>query len=187
MERSCKLLDFGTSHCALPTLCLNINDIEAEFILVDDAINAFVSASTYGAPGILATTSIAHLYEQVDNEALEERRGYLFHLLKQTQLQICAQLSVCIGKQVIGALSLSGGWSFLLLGFGTFPPLKLLELRISLKKLNVDVGRIFLEQFATFLCDAKISPARDFQKSGLLQIGFSLSYTIIKDGLVSTG
>jgi len=48
-----------TTNGTLPALGLDIDNIQAEPILLDDSIDSFIPASAYYSPRILAGTSVA--------------------------------------------------------------------------------------------------------------------------------
>ena len=61
-----KLLTSGFSDLAGPAFCLDVHAVEAEGVLVDDAVDASVS----GASDV-SGTSVAHVFEQVEDGVLE--------------------------------------------------------------------------------------------------------------------
>lgn len=63
----------------------NVDDIEAEAIFVNDAVNALVATAADGFTRFFSRTAIAHFYKYIDDEALEESRGHSLTNFKSSQ------------------------------------------------------------------------------------------------------
>src|SRR5713226_6644072 len=68
--------DLWFANCVLRnvTLCLDINPVKPQSILIDYAIDAPVARTTDNFPGLLPRTAVAHREEQCDDEAFKKRR-----------------------------------------------------------------------------------------------------------------
>ncbi len=77
LKSASELLDFRASHCGLPPLGLNVYDIKAKAVFVNDTIYTFIATATDGFPRFLSGAAIAHFHEYVYDEAFEKRRGAL--------------------------------------------------------------------------------------------------------------
>src|SRR5215813_8049227 len=64
-------------------LRLDVDDVEAKGILVDDAIDAAVACSAYASTRVSPGTAISHREKKVDDDFLEERRRHLQDTVKQ--------------------------------------------------------------------------------------------------------
>jgi hypothetical protein len=53
-------------------LRLHVNNIKAEPILLDDAVDAFVSVPANSGSRIAETTAVSHRHQQLHHDALEE-------------------------------------------------------------------------------------------------------------------
>src|SRR5690606_22697409 len=80
------------------TLCvpfrLHINDVEAERILLDDAVNPAVAGMADSASHLLTAAAIAHRDEQIDDQCFEECGRQFADALEQVGLQNRAQSPV---------------------------------------------------------------------------------------------
>lgn len=70
-----QLLNLGPAHGALPPLRLQIDDVQAQAVLADHAIDPFIAALANGLAGVGAGAAVSHLQKQIHHEALEECRG----------------------------------------------------------------------------------------------------------------
>ena len=59
---------------AVPSLGLDVDDVEAELVLFDYAVDAAVPLLAQRLASFSARTPVAHLDEKIDNELLKERR-----------------------------------------------------------------------------------------------------------------
>ena len=66
VEAPGKVPDLGFSYLPSPAFCLDVQSVESEGVLVDDAVYASVSCASY-----VATSSVAHVFEEVEDGALE--------------------------------------------------------------------------------------------------------------------
>ncbi len=72
LKRTGKFLNFGTANGTFPTLCLNVDNVQAELVLFNDSIDAAVAALAYCTPSISSRPAVTHCYEQVDDKAFKE-------------------------------------------------------------------------------------------------------------------
>jgi len=68
-----KLLDLGATDGVLPLLGLNVDDDEAESILLDYAVYAGIAGSTDCAPRVGQRSSVAHLHKQFQTSRSKKR------------------------------------------------------------------------------------------------------------------
>ncbi|CAE6756824.1 hypothetical protein NSPZN2_30445 [Nitrospira defluvii] len=83
LQSPCKFLNLGAADWSLPALGLNLDHIEAQSVFINDSVNAFVTTATDGPPRFFTAPSIAHFYEYIDDQTLEERRGTFLCGLQQ--------------------------------------------------------------------------------------------------------
>ncbi len=63
----------------IETLGLHIDDIEAEGVLIDHAVDAAVSDPAERAAGFAPSAAVAHLDQEIDDQPLEEGRREGMH------------------------------------------------------------------------------------------------------------
>ncbi|CEK13066.1 hypothetical protein CP488_00343 [Chthonomonas calidirosea] len=82
VQRADKLLNFRTPHRIGPLLDLNVDDVQAQFIFVDDAVDSFIAAPTHDLSSLRQAASVPHRNEEPDHQALEQRWICPAHLLQ---------------------------------------------------------------------------------------------------------
>lgn len=70
-ERADEVLDLGAADVVLPALGLDVDDVEAEAVFVDDAVDAFVVGLLGDGGGFLARAAVAHFDEEIEDDLLE--------------------------------------------------------------------------------------------------------------------
>src|ERR1700722_9627829 len=76
LEATNKITHFGQGNglVGIEPLCLNVNDVEAEFVLLDDAIDTSVADPAKRSAHLDSSAAVAHTHQEIDDEAFEERR-----------------------------------------------------------------------------------------------------------------
>ena len=105
-----KLLNFRATDgsAAVPTLGLNVNQAEAQFIFPDQAVNAFVSGLANYHSGILGRAAIPHLRQKLNNEVLEKGGGLPHDGGEQIVLQNRIDLVEGSLQRILGCLAGNG-------------------------------------------------------------------------------
>ena len=102
MQGTHELLDLRPADQGLPLLGLEINDIEAEPILIDDVIDA----SSAGRPTAWAASAkvppVTHGHQQLHHQLLEGCRRRPLDLLQQFIGQVLLQLPMDLLQQFLG-------------------------------------------------------------------------------------
>ena len=73
-----------------------MDDIKAEFVLINDTINAFISG-----PACNLASTIAHLFHQFNNQALKEARRLVQHPFKKLPGKALLYLVECAFQDFI--------------------------------------------------------------------------------------
>src|SRR6266850_6991069 len=71
LQRACKPLYFRPADPGFPPLCLDVDDIQTEPILLDYSVDSAITASSDGLTGIPKTAAIPHL----DNQPVRHTKG----------------------------------------------------------------------------------------------------------------
>lgn len=82
-EGSDEALDFLAADAALPALGLDVDNVEAEAVFIDDAVDAFVAGLFRHAGGFFAGAAVAHGKEEIDDELLEAEGVHAGELLAE--------------------------------------------------------------------------------------------------------
>src|SRR5512143_1540490 len=98
LKRSSELLDLGATHGRIPALCLDIDHVEAEAILLDDAVDSSVTTLPDCLSGISERSAVAHPDKEFYDEAFEECRGRTFHLIEEFGFEVKSETAVCCIK-----------------------------------------------------------------------------------------
>lgn len=60
LQRTGELLYLGSTHDRIPSLGLNVEDVQTELVLVDHSIDAAVTAPSNRASGLLTRAAVTH-------------------------------------------------------------------------------------------------------------------------------
>ncbi len=71
LKRPSKLLYLRSSNRSFPSLRLDVDVVQTEVVFLDDSVNAFVAAASYGPACVLPASTVAHLDEKFDDDLLE--------------------------------------------------------------------------------------------------------------------
>jgi len=73
-QASAELLHYRAAYRRLPTFCLNINNIKAQFIFFDNSIYSFIPCLAYGTGCLSPRTTVAHIYQKFNNQSFKKWR-----------------------------------------------------------------------------------------------------------------
>src|SRR5262245_20903832 len=102
MQRSGKLLDVGTANGAFPSLGLDVNYVEAQFVFLDDAVDALVTGLADRFPRVSQRSAIAHANEQLDDESLEKCRRTALNTFQELGPESRLEPLISAGNHLLG-------------------------------------------------------------------------------------
>ena len=96
MQGSGEFLDLGPAYDTFPSLGLDIDNVQAKAVLLDNPVNTFIPRSTYGLTGFLPGAPVSHANKQIHYETLKEFRGRLLDCFKKIICEILPQSQIGI-------------------------------------------------------------------------------------------
>ncbi len=84
LECTRKFLDLRPSDHSFPTLGLDVDDVEAQPVLLDDSVDSAITRPSNGPPRILSRASITHSDQEIDYELLEKIGRSLLDLFQKS-------------------------------------------------------------------------------------------------------
>jgi hypothetical protein len=143
---------------------LDVDDVEAEFVLLDNAVDAAVADPAERATHFRASAAVAHPNQEVDDEALEEGGTQGMHPLDDLPRELGVEDLETRSDQFLRTfahLGFIGGLSALALGFPGD------EFRVSLEQAEVDLAHALREQLPAAVGGAAIPAPRQFDEPRL--------------------
>src|SRR5690606_31785041 len=101
LEAASESLDLGTSDDVLPTLGLDVDEVQTEPVFLDDAVDTTVAALADRSPGVILRSSVSHAHEQINDQLLEERWRSGLDLRQEVVRQRAPELTVARKKLLI--------------------------------------------------------------------------------------
>jgi len=190
-EGSDEALDLAAADGALPALGLDVDDVEAEAVFVDDAVDAFVVGFFGDFGSFFAGAAVAHGEEEIDDELLEAEGVHAGHLVEELQGEGGVELGEGFLDAFVGGAALflgraggrgSGGFAL-----GRLPAHPLGVLRVGLEGLGVDVGRLCGEELAAEVSDFKHAAGRTIDEAGLHHVPASPAGAVDDEALAAAG
>ena len=134
-----------------PHHSLQIDDVQAQAVLADNAIDTFIAALANGLAGVGAGAAVSHLQKQIHHEALEESGGGRLDSRQDLSGETGFDPAVRCLQLFFGSFGV-GDFRCRQLGRGlvglTLGLLEVDELGILREKLHVDSCRLGVEDFA---------------------------------------
>ena len=170
LEAAYEIAHFGQGHClvGIKTLGLHIDDVESEFVLLDDAVHAAVAYPAERLAHLDPSAAVAHAHEKVDDQAFEESRTEGMHAPDNVARQLgIEELEIRSDRllRVVPRFHLLRR----LAGLGLRSPRD--EFRIAFQKSEVDLAHPLGEQLAASVGGAAIAPSGQFDEPRLRQVG----------------
>ena len=183
-----QLLNLGPAHGALPPLRLQIDDVQAQAVLADNAIDPFIAALANGLAGVGAGAAVSHPQKQIHHEALEESGGGRLDSREDLSGEAgfdpaVRRLQLFLWGFGVGDMrcgQVGGGLFGLTLGL-----LELSELGILREKLHVDPRGLRIEDLTAPGRDDEATSLRRLQQAAPLQIDPRPRHPIGKPSLTS--
>src|SRR6185437_8672001 len=124
---------------------LDVNDIEAEFVLLYDAVHASVADPPEGAAHLDPSAAVAHAHQKIDDEPLEEGRTERVHPHDDVARQLGVEGFEARGHRLLRMVPRAGFLDRLrALGVGSPGD----EFRIALERPEVDLALALGKQLA---------------------------------------
>jgi hypothetical protein len=90
LEAARKGLNSWPSDRIVLPLCLDVDEIEAELVLLDDAVDSIVTALAHRLTGIGQRAAVPHCHQKIDHQLLEELWSVLLDPFEQLVSQKAA-------------------------------------------------------------------------------------------------
>src|SRR5207244_9436402 len=111
MERPDEPLDLRSADRSVPFLGLQVDNIKSKTVFADHTIDALVAGPADGLACVPPRSSVAHLQEELDDEALKELRGRRLDPGQEFRGKASPHLQVCHLQSLLGCLGLRlDGW-----------------------------------------------------------------------------
>src|SRR5208283_4023289 len=151
-----EIAHFGQRNAVLgiEPLGLDVDDVEAEFVLLDDAVDAAVADPAQRPAHLRASAAVAHPHQKVDDEVLEERRTEGMNPPDDLSRQLGIEELETGGDQFLRAL-LHARFFLDLARLGLGPPGD--ELRITPEQPEVDLADALGEQLPPAVSGATVA------------------------------
>lgn len=174
-EGTDEALDLRAANGVLPALGLDVDDIEAEAVFIDDAVNAFVIRLLGDAGGFLAGAAVAHGEEEIDDQLLETEGFHGEHRFQKGAGEggiefLEGLLNALVGREGVLLLDLANGFRpgvFLVLG--RMEPFAVA--RDGIEELEIELGGRIGEEGKALRGDAVVAAADLLDQSGLIEMG----------------
>ncbi len=75
MKRANKLLNFRPANSAVPSLCLQIDQVQAKPIFFNNTIYSLISTLANSQAGVMHRAAITHSNKQLDHKSFKELWG----------------------------------------------------------------------------------------------------------------
>jgi hypothetical protein len=95
LQRAGKFLNLRSAYGAVPSLRLNVDDVQAELVFLDYAVDATVARLAQCLASLATRTTLPHLNQKIDNELFEKGRRAILSDLKDFRGQSFAKLLIC--------------------------------------------------------------------------------------------
>ena len=86
LHTSRKSLDKRSTDTILPPLSLDTNNIQAELIFVNDAVDSTVPGFSQMSSGLRESTTIAHRNQQIENKPFKKNGRTVHHLFEKIEV-----------------------------------------------------------------------------------------------------
>ena len=186
VEGSDKLVDVGATDRAGPALRLEVDRLEAEPILVDQAVDPLVGPGTGKPAGGFAPSAVAHRLHQIEDDLLEERRRTVSDLVEDLGGELVIECPVSLFENGVGRLGdgdrLRGGLVRAPVVSASLLPEGPVRLELA-EVLEVDGGGVLGQCLAAGVGDGEHAAPDTRQESGPLQMDLGPTEPIDEPGL----
>ena len=185
LEAAGERLEIRPTNCVIgrPPLGLDVDRVEPELVLVDHAVDAVVAGPANVSRRILCLrAAVAHRYQKVEDELLEERRTRPEYVIEEVRLDGPSKRRVGDVEQLLGILR-RDLWLDGLAGCRR-PHVERDELRVLLEEHDIDTLRRLREHGSAAISNSDRASDRSRQEACLDEVRCRPVRPVVDDPLI---